>query len=118
MDIQMFQNLGDQVSQHFFFSSRRRHTRELRVTGVQTCALPISARTGGWSRAAAGTSPTSRCRGCSTSRRSEERRVGKECPQLCRSRWAPSHLKKKKKKKKSVVYVFIVFDLTFVTYIR
>src|SRR5881397_3879184 len=26
----------------FFFSSRRRHTRWLNVTGVQTCALPIS----------------------------------------------------------------------------
>ena len=25
----------------FFFSSRRRHTRLLTVTGVQTCALPI-----------------------------------------------------------------------------
>src|SRR5213076_3496697 len=25
----------------FFFSSRRRHTRWLVVTGVQTCALPI-----------------------------------------------------------------------------
>ena len=23
--------------------------------------------------------------------RSEERRVGKECPQLCRSRWSPYH---------------------------
>src|SRR3546814_3265172 len=26
----------------FFFSSRRRHTRVALVTGVQTCALPIS----------------------------------------------------------------------------
>ena len=26
----------------FFFSSRRRHTRSFHVTGVQTCALPIS----------------------------------------------------------------------------
>src|SRR3546814_19639005 len=31
----------------FFFSSRRRHTRCALVTGVQTCALPISARS--WS---------------------------------------------------------------------
>src|SRR3546814_4632248 len=29
-------------SQTFFFSSRRRHTRCALVTGVQTCALPIS----------------------------------------------------------------------------
>src|SRR6056297_1129814 len=30
----------------FFFSSRRRHTRFSGVTGVQTCALPISHRDG------------------------------------------------------------------------
>src|SRR3546814_4594162 len=30
----------------FFFSSRRRHTRCALVTGVQTCALPISIRLG------------------------------------------------------------------------
>src|SRR3546814_7398420 len=30
----------------FFFSSRRRHTRCALVTGVQTCALPISHPTG------------------------------------------------------------------------
>src|SRR3546814_19443050 len=29
------------------------------------------------------------------SRRSEERRVGKECVSTCRSRWSPSHEKKK-----------------------
>src|SRR3546814_1152433 len=29
---------------YFFFSSRRRHTRCALVTGVQTCALPISPR--------------------------------------------------------------------------
>src|SRR3546814_6513303 len=29
----------------FFFSSRRRHTRCALVTGVQTCALPISVTT-------------------------------------------------------------------------
>src|SRR3546814_6239467 len=28
--------------EYFFFSSRRRHTRCALVTGVQTCALPIS----------------------------------------------------------------------------
>src|SRR3546814_2090286 len=30
----------------FFFSSRRRHTRCALVTGVQTCALPISDKLG------------------------------------------------------------------------
>src|SRR3546814_7090985 len=32
----------DNRSGIFFFSSRRRHTRCALVTGVQTCALPIS----------------------------------------------------------------------------
>src|SRR3546814_16226049 len=32
-------------------------------------------------------------------KRSEERRVGKECVSTCRSRWAPYHSKKKNKKR-------------------
>src|SRR3546814_2995651 len=39
--------------QYFFLSSRRRHTRWALVTGVQTCALPISAMIGGEMRALA-----------------------------------------------------------------
>src|SRR3546814_19327652 len=34
-------------------------------------------------------------------KRSEERRVGKECVSPCRSRWAPSHDKKNKKRDKT-----------------
>src|SRR3546814_12909133 len=34
-------------------------------------------------------------------RRSEERRVGKECVSTCRSRWAAEHEKKKKQNKKT-----------------
>src|SRR3546814_8419993 len=34
----------------FFFSSRRRHTRCALVTGVQTCALPISILSGIYGR--------------------------------------------------------------------
>src|SRR3546814_12754747 len=30
-----------------------------------------------------------------SSKRSEERRVGKECVRTCRSRWSPNHYKKK-----------------------
>src|SRR3546814_2737426 len=37
----------------FFFSSRRRHTRCALVTGVQTCALPISPLAGACSAAGA-----------------------------------------------------------------
>src|SRR3546814_8115833 len=36
----------------FFFSSRRRHTRCALVTGVQTCALPISCIVAGFGVAA------------------------------------------------------------------
>src|SRR3546814_1198447 len=39
----------------FFFSSRRRHTRCALVTGVQTCALPISAAYRRFTDAAAAT---------------------------------------------------------------
>src|SRR3546814_17112117 len=35
-------NISGLLSKIFFFSSRRRHTRCALVTGVQTCALPIS----------------------------------------------------------------------------
>src|SRR3546814_9885375 len=73
----------------FFFSSRRRHTRCALVTGVQTCALPIcfSTKPGRLS------SSHSRSIGrkSSLARRSEERRVGKECVSTCRSRWSPYH---------------------------
>ena len=34
---------GRRIIKKIFFSSRRRHTRFSGVTGVQTCALPISA---------------------------------------------------------------------------
>src|SRR3546814_8513507 len=103
----------------FFFASRRRHTRCALVTGVQTCALPISALviiitdqyTVGNSD---GVQLTSDAFGSVISwfpyvltlvvflfaystiitwgyYRSEERRVGKECVSTCRSRWSPYH---------------------------
>src|SRR3546814_1478428 len=74
----------------FFFSSRRRHTRCALVTGVQTCALPISTKllrcTASARRPAA-----ARARTRTRKHRSEERRVGKECVSTCRSRWSPYH---------------------------
>src|SRR3546814_8097840 len=48
----------------FFFSSRRRHTRCALVTGVQTCALPISSRI-------PTTSPPTCARRCGPRRRTE-----------------------------------------------
>src|SRR3546814_10338702 len=80
----------------FFFSSRRRHTRCALVTGVQTCALPISEtkrsehRLGGVIDFRIGS--FSRRQGKpQAAQRSEERRVGKECVSTCRSRWSPYH---------------------------
>src|SRR3546814_6389146 len=89
----------------FFFSSRRRHTRCALVTGVQTCALPISGDIMCWADGfprlmgcglKISTSPA--CwHGLSRAGRSEERRVGKECVGTCRSRWSPYHKTKNTK---------------------
>src|SRR3546814_6081061 len=77
----------------FFFSSRRRHTRCALVTGVQTCALPISIGSilaafalGTFLILLALPMIQTRVRSW-TLVRSEERRVGKECVSTCRSRW-------------------------------
>src|SRR3546814_3970325 len=81
----------------FFFSSRRRHTRCALVTGVQTCALPISEQERGRYGESAWKHQPSKYGGCRRPsapvkrRRSEERRVGKECVSTCRSRWSPYH---------------------------
>src|SRR6267154_5821314 len=75
-----------------FFFQAEDGIRDGRVTGVQTCALPISAGRSG--SAAATRSPCGRAWSCpcwSPACRSEERRVGKEC----RSRWSPYNEKKK-----------------------
>src|SRR3546814_5591844 len=101
----------------FFFSSRRRHTRCALVTGVQTCALPIShlQRAEQFIRdnlANPNLNSQLVAESCGISlrylqrlfaesdhsvvgyirdKRSEERRVGKECVSTCRSRWSPYH---------------------------
>src|SRR6266487_131969 len=70
-----------------FFFQAADGIRDGQVTGVQTCALPI-ASSGGRARPrllrpCASKGPTT----WNAERRSEERRVGKEC----RSRWSPYH---------------------------
>src|SRR5947209_19164250 len=94
----------------FFFFQAEDGIRDIGVTGVQTCALPISritARSSGRVESApkAGRVKTreegmirlARCKlfplpsSLTRFMRSEERRVGKEC----RSRWSPYHEKKK-----------------------
>src|SRR2546422_8415327 len=71
----------------FFFFQAEDGIRDVAVTGVQTCALPIS----NWGRPTLNAPnrnevvpPPSEI---SCKKRSEERRVGKEC----RSRWSPYH---------------------------
>src|SRR3989475_7239542 len=108
-------SFSSEVSFFFFFQAED-GIRDLTVTGVQTCALPISDRRGDredagrqrvarrpWScrplppvaarsRPASSRSPRRSARASGRSPpRSEERRVGKEG----RSRWSPHHLKKK-----------------------
>src|SRR3546814_4060309 len=96
-----------------FFSSRRRHTRCALVTGVQTCALPISVHEQGRLTDARGDALAAlaadadafvdrhvvadagdfgeHARPVADQGRSEERRVGQECVSTCRSRWSPYH---------------------------
>src|SRR2546427_3396583 len=106
---------GDEASARctFFFFQAEDGIRDLTVTGVQTCALPIffsrpisleaaceriSSHAPAYSTSSPPNSALKKprpCHGCSEPaagggtphRRSEERRVGKEC----RSRWSPYH---------------------------
>src|SRR6267143_3332199 len=76
----------------FFFFQAEDGIRDGPVTGVQTCALPISRSLRAFD------APAGRALHGAGDRaagivRSEERRVGKEC----RSRWSPDHEKKKRK---------------------
>src|SRR3546814_8249090 len=92
------------------FSNRRRHTSCALVTGVQTCALPIllpsEARDLFAEQRAAGAEARQHRYILATvhlvgdrrpehagagGKRSEERRVGKECVSTCRSRWSSDH---------------------------
>src|SRR3546814_6607652 len=91
----------------FIFLSRRRQTRSALVSGVQTCALPISAmhmplaeRKARWEKLYAVVRDAdvigwaddflaALMQDPALPERSEERRVGKECVSTCRSRWAP-----------------------------
>src|SRR5256886_3174290 len=101
--------LGDEC---VFFFQAEDGIRDLTVTGVQTCALPISSCSNLWHQPHHSAQRSTKmswflffafCCACakllihgdadaveetaSASARSEERRVGKEC----RSRWSPYH---------------------------
>src|SRR2546426_1733995 len=88
----------------FFFFQAEDGIRDYKVTGVQTCALPISVPVSEPQRFPDGIGVWRYCEralvesyvvspvavapdGSRKAKRSEERRVGKEC----RSRWSPYH---------------------------
>src|SRR5438093_12337328 len=75
----------------FFFSSRRRHTRLVSDWSSDMCSSDLLAPASPWVRSLAARAAWSCSALPPTGRRSEERRVGKEC----RSRWSPEHQKKK-----------------------
>src|SRR5436305_8389555 len=97
MDAQTGWNDRDGLCCVFFFFQAEDGIRDADVTGVQTCALPISARpdsTRIWTkvpilvlsgRADSADKVDALDAGADDYVRSEERRVGKEC----RSRWSP-----------------------------
>src|SRR6266704_4045392 len=81
-------SMDGEYSCFFFFCQTDDGIRCRNVTGVQTCALPISRH------ASTNIDVIQEFLGTSIEcahARSEERRVGKEC----RSRWSPYHEKKK-----------------------
>src|SRR5438093_11695667 len=79
---------------YIFFFQAEDGIRDWSVTGVQTCALPISKSTGLVRNPSAASAANCSC-SASDAVRSEERRVGKEC----RSRWSTYQSKKKEEKR-------------------
>src|SRR5215203_6474748 len=83
-------HVEEQSWSFFFFSSRRRHTRYWRDWGSDVCSSDLfGTSTKKPTVPGSAVGPTTLRR--FVPRRSEERRVGKEC----RSRWSPDHQKKK-----------------------
>src|SRR5215216_503941 len=79
--------ITEDVIRSLFFFQAEDGIRDDLVTGVQTCALPISGHGAGTIGSAHPTGAADAARLYPLPPRSEERRVGKEC----RSRWSPYH---------------------------
>src|SRR6201986_5519459 len=82
-----------ELTRMMFFFEAADGIRDSSVTGVQTCALPISSKIGASALVQCSEIAQRLPSEHIVVNRSEERRVGKEC----RSRWSPYHLKKKRK---------------------
>src|SRR5260221_53409 len=90
IEVSVNETIGDGVvlALSIFFFQAEDGIRDHCVTGVQTCALPISARQRGDRRRIGRRAPAALgAVAGGADGRSEERRVGKEC----RSRWSPYH---------------------------
>src|SRR5881397_2458060 len=84
----------DPANWFFFFSSRRRHTSWLNVTGFRRVLFRSLRHQVAGQEVYAGKPAEIRQSGLRRRPRSEERRVGKECIEPCRARWSPDHYKK------------------------
>src|ERR1022692_2962934 len=79
---------GTLSMENLFFFQAEAGKRDYKVTGVQTCALPICSRADMARRMRSPSLYTANFAArCAALWRPEERRVGKEC----RSRWSPDH---------------------------
>src|SRR5690348_18341651 len=100
-----------QYENYFFFFQAEDGIRDGRVTGVQTCALPIwiADRPPGRPARVRPTRPREhrrRRRGRAGSR-SGRCKIGRaSCRKECRSRWSPYHLKKNAKKYKIFIILY------------
>src|SRR3546814_1150177 len=78
----------------FFCFFKQKTAYELRISdwSSDVCSSDLAAPIIGPSDdGPAGAIPVPPLTGCCPPRRSEERRVGKECVSTCRSRWSPYH---------------------------
>src|SRR5215475_14709930 len=89
-DLRYGGKIAHDIEALFFFFQAEDGIRDFHVTGVQTCALPISdleLNPSPYSGLRCPSRPGTRPPSADRQTRSGERRVGKEC----RSRWSPYH---------------------------
>src|SRR3546814_1832471 len=107
MSVSVFHSSLCYVMFFFFFFFKQKTAYEMRISDWSSDVCSSDLRTGGGApvrgkilRACEGVRPggagdgraaAARYQGRRRDRRSEERRVGKECVSTCRSRWSPYH---------------------------
>src|SRR5213075_3311383 len=89
------------MTEFFFFKQKTAYEITRRDWSSDVCSSDL--KCGGVQTKMIRKSSSACCQWCWVTARSEERRVGKECALLCRSRWSPYHSRKKKIKDKKTV---------------